>query len=278
MLEITSTVTLNSGCEMPLLGFGVFEVQAGEECERAVRAALDAGYVHIDTAAVYHNEESVGRAIADSGIDRERVFVTTKVFCHDFGRDAARRACEESLRKLGMDYVDLYLVHWPKREGVRETWETMQRMRDEGRIRSIGVSNFTVRRFEEQFLARETDEVPAVDQVELHPFWTRADLVAYCRAKGIQPEAYSPLARAQRMDDPVLNELAGRYGKSVAQIMIRWQLQNGVVVIPKSSKPQRVRENADVFDFELADEDMARIGALNEDFCTLTWRPEEGWF
>jgi len=277
MLQITDTVELNSGHPMPLLGFGVFQIEDGPICERAVREAIDAGYTHIDTAAVYGNEQSVGRAIADSGAGREDLFVTTKIFPHSFGREEARTACEESLRKLAMDYVDLYLIHWPVREGLAETWETMQQLRDEGKIRSIGVSNFTVRRFEEQFFAA-TDVVPAVDQIELHPFWNRADVVAYCRDKGIQPEAYSPLARAERMDDVTLNELAAKYGKSVAQIMIRWQLQRRIVVIPKSRHPDRIRQNADVFDFELADEDMARIAALNEDFCTITWRPEEGWF
>ena len=277
MLDIRSTVKLNSGYEMPLLGFGVFEVQVGEVCERAVRAALDAGYVHIDTAAIYRNEESVGKALAESGVDREGVFVTTKIFCNSFGREEARQSCEDSLRKLRTDYVDLMLIHWPKREGVKETWETMQALRDAGKLRSIGVSNFTVRRLEEQFFG-ETDEVPAVNQVELHPFWTRRDLVDYCRGKGIQPEAYSPLARARRMDDPTLNELAAAYGKSVAQVMIRWQLQQGIVVIPKSVHAERIAQNADVFGFELSAEDMARIAALNEDLCTITWRPEEGWF
>ena len=277
MLQITDTVELNSGHPMPLLGFGVFQIDDGPVCERAVREAIDAGYTHIDTAAVYGNEQSVGRAITDSGVGREDLFVTTKIFPHSFGREEARTACEDSLRKLATDYVDLYLIHWPVREGLAETWETMQQLRDEGKIRSIGVSNFTVRRFEEHFFAA-TGVVPAVDQIELHPFWNRADVVAYCRDKGIQPEAYSPLARAERMDDATLNELAAKHGKSVAQIMVRWQLQRRIVVIPKSRHPDRIHENADVFDFELADEDMARIAALNEDLCTITWRPEEGWF
>ncbi len=277
MLDITSTVKLNSGFEMPLLGFGVFQVEAGDVCERAVHDALEAGYRHIDTAAVYGNEASVGKALAAGGVPREEVFVTTKVFTGDFGHEATREACERSLELLGVDYVDLYLIHWPVREGVDEAWEAMQALRDEGRIRSIGVSNFTVRRFEEQFF-QHTDEAPAVNQVELHPFWSRRDVVDYCRGKGIQPEAYSPLVRARRMDDATLNEIAAGCGKSVAQVLIRWQLQHGVVVIPKSSHAERIRENADVFDFELSDEDMQRIDALNEDFCTITWRPEEDWF
>ncbi len=280
MLDITSTVKLRSGHEMPLLGFGVFQVADGDECERAVREALDAGYRHIDTAAMYGNEASVGRAIAASGVPREEVFVTTKVPPGKFGTEKTRAVAEQSLELLGMDYVDLLLIHWPVREGVDEAWDVMREMRDSGRLRSIGVSNFTVRRFEEQFFRTadgHANETPAVNQIELHPFLTRRDLLAYCREKGIQSEAYSPLARAERMDDPVLTELAKKHGKTVAQVMIRWQIEQRVVVIPKSSNPERIRENTQVFDFELSDEDMARIDALDEDFYTIKWRPEEGW-
>jgi len=279
MLDITSTTKLNSGHDMPLLGYGVFEVQAGEVCERAVLDALEAGYRHIDTAAGYRNEESVGKAIAASGVPREELFVTTKVFIQDFGLEKTRQACEKSLELLGMHYVDLYLIHWPCDETMMEAWEAMQALRDEGRIRSIGVSNFTVPRLNATFL-QHTDEVPAVNQVECHPFWSRRDVLDYCRGKGIQAEAYSPLARAQRMDEPTLVALAGTYGKSVAQVMIRWQLQHGVVAIPKSSRSERIAENADVFDFEIGGEDMARIDALDqgEDGCVLTWRPKGEWY
>lgn len=277
MLEITSTVKLNSGHEMPLLGLGVFQVDDGPACERAVRAALEAGYRHIDTAAAYRNEASVGRALADSGVAREDVFVTTKVFIQDFGREATRSACEESLRLLATDYVDLYLIHWPCDATMMDAWEAMQALRDEGKCRSIGVSNFTVRRFEEAFLPR-TEEVPAVDQVEFHPFWYRKGLLDYCRGKGIQLEGYSPLARGQKLDDPTLGEVAAAYGKTPAQVLIRWQLQHDVVVIPKSSHPERIRENADVFDFEITAEDMARLDALNADESILTWRPEPNWY
>ncbi|MHC4250270.1 MAG: aldo/keto reductase [Planctomycetota bacterium] len=280
MLDIASTVKLRSGHEMPLLGFGVFQIADGEECERAVREALDAGYRHIDTAAMYGNERSVGRAIAASGVPRGDVFVTTKVPPSQLGREKTRAVAEKSLGLLGMDYVDLLLIHWPLREGVDEAWDAMREMRDEGKLRSIGVSNFTVRRFEEQFFKSaggDAVEAPAVDQIELHPFLTRRDLLAYCREKAIQPEGYSPLARAERMDDPVLTELAKKYGKTVAQVMIRWQLQQSVVVIPKSSRPERIKENAKVFDFEISDDDMARIDALDEGFYTIKWRPEEGW-
>jgi diketogulonate reductase-like aldo/keto reductase len=277
MTDINTTVALNDGNTMPQLGFGVFEIKDLSACEGAVRTALDAGYRHIDTAAAYGNEGAVGKAIKESGIDRDKIFVTTKVFVRALGTEKTRTACEDSLAKLGMDYVDLYLIHWPVREGVKEAWETMQKLKDEGKIKSIGVSNFTVRRFEDQFF-KSTDVVPAVNQIELHPFCTRTDLLAYCEAKGIQAEGYSPLARARRLDDPVLNELAAKYDKSVAHVMIRWQLQLGVAVIPKSQKEERIRQNADVFDFEIDAEDMKKIGSLDEEMYTISWRPEPDWF
>jgi len=276
MLDINSTVTLNSGHEMPQLGFGVFEVDDGQVCERAVLAALEAGYRHVDTAAIYGNEASVGRALAATDVPREEIFLTTKVFIRDLGREQTRAACEASLKRLGTDYVDLYLIHWPIRDVIVETWETMQALRDEGKIRSIGVSNFTVQRFEESFLPH-VSEVPAVNQIELHPFLYRTELIEFCRAKGIQPEAYSPLVRAQKMDHPTLKGIAERCGKSVAQVLIRWQLQQGIVVIPKSVHAERIRENTQVFDFELSDDDMGALGSLNEDLYTITWRPEDDW-
>ena len=277
MQDATTTVKLNDGHEIPQLGLGVFQVREAAECDRAVREALDAGYRHIDTAAAYRNEAAVGKAIAGSGIDREKIYVTTKVFIQGLGREATRQACEGSLKELGTDYVDLYLIHWPVREKVAEAWETMQDLRAEGKIRSIGVSNFMVRRFEEQFF-KHTDVIPAVNQIELHPFNTCTELVQYCRDKGIQVEGYSPLARAQRMDNATLKQVADAHGKSVAQVMIRWQLQHGWVVIPKSSRPDRIKSNAAVFDFEISAGDMTRIDGLNEDFITIDWRPEEDWF
>ena len=277
MLDIHSTVKLNSGYEMPMLGFGVFQVKEGAECEQAVREALAAGYRHIDTAAVYGNEASVGKALADCGLPRQDVFVTTKVWISEFGTDKTRKACQKSLSLLRLDYVDLYLIHWPVRQGVIEAWQAMQALRDEGLCRSIGISNFTVRRMEEAFFPH-TDEMPAVNQVELHPFNARKDVRDYCAAKGIRVEAYSPLVRGQRMDDATLKDVAANCGKSPAQILIRWGLQHGIVTIPKSVRPERIRENADVYDFEISPADMARLDALDQGTPALSWRPEEGWF
>jgi len=277
-LNIASTATLNDGKAMPLLGLGVFQMTDAAECLRAVQAALDAGYRHIDTAVGYQNEAGVGEALAQAGVPREEIFVTTKL-PHTVGDPERTRATvESSLRKLRSEYIDLYLIHWPVRGGGTETaYETLQTLREEGKLRSIGVSNFTRRRFVEQFFKR-VQERPAVNQIERHPFYANGDTVAYCRDEGIQLEAYSPLARAEAMDDPTLKEIAQARGKTVAQIMLRWQLQQGVVVIPKSARPERIAENADLYGFALSDEEMARIDALERQASVIGWRPEDDWF
>ena len=273
----SSTLTLNDGNAMPQLGLGVFQINDVGECIAAVQCALDAGYRHIDTAVGYRNEEQVGEAIAQSSVDRDQVFLTTKLGPKQFGAEACRSCVEESLSKLRTDYIDLYLIHWPVREKTEETYETLQQLREEGKVRSIGVSNFTIRRFEEQFFKR-IEEMPAVNQVERHPYHANNELLDYCREKGIQTEAYSPLAQAGALDDSSLLEIANAHGKSVAQVMIRWQLQQGVVVIPKSANPKRIRENANVFDFQLSDEEMKQIAGLDRQESIITWRPEENWF
>jgi methylglyoxal/glyoxal reductase len=261
------------------LGLGVFQLEDAAVCERAVAAALACGYRHIDTAAIYGNEEAVGRAIAASGIPREELFVTTKCWIDDFGREATRKAFDASRKKLGLDVIDLYLLHWPVDETMMAAWETLVELRDEGKVRSIGVSNFSVRRFEE-FFFRHTDIVPAVNQIELHPFGSRPDVREYCAGKGIAVESYSPLARMKGLDHPELAAIAAECGKTPAQVVIRWHLQHGLVVIPKSQHPERIRENADVFDFALTDDQMRRIDALNEDRFVITWRPggEDAWY
>lgn len=271
-LTLQSTARMNDGHRIPMLGLGVFKMDEAAECVRAVRWAIDAGYRHIDTAFVYENEEYVGEAVAGCGVPREELFLTTKTpFDHDPAR--IREVFEQSLRKLRTDYVDLYLIHWPlKDEGLPGAWETLQQLKDEGRCRSIGVSNFTVARFEQAFLP-EVSTVPAVNQIELHVFKQQTDLLDFCRSKDIVVEAYSPLARALKMDQPDLARIADEHGKSPAQVMIRWCLQEGAVVIPKSSHEARIRENADVFDFSLSESEMATLAGLDEGFDALEWRP-----
>lgn len=278
-LNLRTRIELNDGHAIPQLGLGVFQLEETGACERAVAAALEIGIRHIDTASGYDNEAAVGRALAASGIDRNDLFVTTKCWIDDYGRDQTRRAFDVSRQKLGLDVIDLYLLHWPVDSTFMEAWETLVDLREEGKVRSIGVSNFTVRRFEE-FFFRRTDVVPAANQVELHPFNNRADVRAYCRSKGIAVECYSPLARMKGMDHPELAAVAAECGQTPVQVAIRWHLQHGLVVIPKSQHPDRIRANADVFDFALTDDQMRRIDALNEDRFVIGWRPggEENWY
>ncbi len=269
-LNLASAATLNNGVKMPLLGLGVWQAESGRETQDAVRAALDAGYRHIDTARAYGNEQDVGQAVRDSGVPREEVFVTTKLWNRDHGYEQALAAFEASHKRLGLGYVDLYLIHWPV-EGLRgETWRAFEKLQAEGLCKAIGVSNYTIRHLEE--LARTSQTMPAVNQVEFHPFLYQQDLRAYCQGKRIQLEAYSPLAQGQRFGHPVLAAIAARHGKSEAQILIRWALEHEIVVIPKSTNPKRIRENAQVFDFALAPDDMAKLDALDEGL-RICWDP-----
>lgn len=269
-LSLSSTIPLNNGVEIPALGLGVFKVPDGEAF-RVVSEALEIGYRHIDTAAYYENERGVGRAVRESGLAREEVFVTTKLWHTDNGYREALAACDRSLEALGMDYVDLYLVHWP-RGNRQDAWRAMERILDEGKARAVGVSNYLVRHLDET-IAR-SPVVPAIDQIEFSPFLYQKDLLSYCRDKGIVLEAYSPLTRGRRLDDPRLVALAREYGRTPAQMMIRWVLQKGMVVIPKSVHVERMRENASVFDFEISAQDEATMDSFNEDYHT-TWNPEE---
>lgn len=263
-------IPLRTGARMPRLGLGVFRMGAGTY--DAVRYALDAGYRHIDTAAIYQNEEAVGRAIADSGIDREELFVTTKLWNDDQGRSRVRGAFEKSLSRLGLDYVDLYLLHWPVPKLRIESWKMLERLRFEGKARAIGVSNFTVAHLNE--LAKHALDLPAVNQVELHPYLHQWDLVARCRQLGVVVEAYSPLAKATRLDNPTVVAVAEALGRTPAQVLIRWGLQRGFVVIPKSVTPARIVENRAVFDFELDPAHLALLDALDEGLRTA-WDPTD---
>jgi 2,5-diketo-D-gluconate reductase A len=259
------TVTLNDGTQMPQLGFGVFQVP-NEETAAAVSAAFEAGYRAIDTAAMYRNEEGVAKAIADSGIPRDELFITTKLNNDGHGYDDAMRAFEASRTRLGLDYVDLYLIHWPlpAQDRYVDTWRAFEKLRSNGLARSIGVSNFQPAHL--QRLLDETDVVPALNQIELHPYLTQEALRAFDAEHGIATEAWSPIAKGgELLSDPAITSLAEKYGKTPAQIVIRWHLQLGNVVIPKSVTPARIKENIDVFDFELADDDVTSISELNRD-------------
>ncbi|WP_019534443.1 aldo/keto reductase [Paenibacillus ginsengihumi] len=259
--HIADTTVLNNGVKMPWVGLGVWKTKEGDEVIQAVKHAIRAGYRSIDTAAVYGNETGVGTAIKESGVPREELFITTKVWNSDQGYDTTLRAFDESLRKLGLETIDLYLIHWPVKGKYKETWKALIQLQKEGRVKAIGVSNFQVHHLSD--IIEDSGVVPAVNQVEFHPLLNQAELRAYCKEKGIQLEAWSPLMQGN-LDQPLLSELAAKYGKSPAQIVLRWDLQHGVVTIPKSINEQRIRDNADLFDFVLSDEDMAKIDGLNQ--------------
>jgi 2,5-diketo-D-gluconate reductase A len=254
-------VTLNNGVRMPQLGFGVFQV-GNDEARAAVATALECGYRSIDTAALYGNEHGVGAAVRASGIPREELFVTTKLWNADHGAGRVLPAFERSLDKLGLDYVDLYLIHWPvpSRDRFVETWEAFQELYAEGRLRAIGVSNFTPPQLTR--LLEETAVVPAVNQVELHPGFQQPELRAFHREHGIATEAWSPLGQGAALTHPVITRLAERHEKTPAQVVLRWHLDLGNVVIPKSVTPGRIRENFSVFDFALTAEDARQIAGL----------------
>ena len=259
--HVSDFTTLNNGVKMPWLGLGVYKTKDGEEVEQAIHYALKAGYRLIDTAAIYENEAGVGRAIAKADVAREDLFITTKVWNSDQGYESTLQAFETSRKKLGLEYVDLYLIHWPVKGKYKETWKALQKLYKEGFVRAIGVSNFQVHHLED--ILQDSDVVPAVNQVEYHPLLTQKELHNFCKANNIQLEAWSPLMQGN-LDNDVLKELSDKYGKTPAQIVIRWDLQNGVVTIPKSVRESRIIENANVFDFELTAEDMAKIDALNK--------------
>ncbi|WP_033219962.1 aldo/keto reductase [Kitasatospora phosalacinea] len=267
MSTTVPNVTLNNGVEMPQLGFGVFQIP-DEETTAAVAAALEAGYRGVDTAAVYGNERGVGKALAESGLPREELFVTTKLWNADQGHDATLRAFDASLDRLGLEYVDLYLIHWPTpaRDLYAESWKAIERLAAEGRIRAAGVSNFQPAHLTR--LIEAGGLVPAVNQVELHPGLQQAELRAFHAAHGIATEAWSPLAQGAVLDDPAITAIAARTGRSPAQVVLRWHLQLGNLVIPKSVTPARIRQNLDVLDFALTDGDMAAIAATDRGLRT----------
>ena len=260
-MNISSTTTLNNGVKMPWLGLGVFRSEEGTEVENAVKVALENGYRSIDTAAIYQNERGVGKAIQESGVAREDVFLTSKVWNTEQGYQSTLAAFEDSLEKLQTEYLDLFLVHWPKGQRSVETWKALEELYEKGKIRAIGISNFLVHHLED-FLP-QCKVIPAVNQVEFHPELIQPDLLKYCQQKGIQLEAWAPIMKGKVNEVPVMIELAEKYGKTPVQIVLRWDIQKGVVTIPKSVTPERIIANTDIFDFELSTEDMAKIDALD---------------
>ncbi len=258
-------ITLNNGVEIPQVGLGVFQTREGSEVERAVQAALEAGYRLIDTAAIYGNEVGVGKAIKASGLAREEIFVTTKLWNANHAYEDALRAFDESLEKLDCGYVDLYLIHWPlPMEGkFTEAWKALEELYRGERVRAIGVSNFKPHHLEE--LLKEAETVPAVNQIELHPLFQQKETHAYCVEHGIVVESYSPLMQAgEALEHPVIANLAEKYGRSAAQVILRWHVQSGFIVIPKSANPERIRENFALFDFELSADDMRTIDGMDQ--------------
>ena len=265
-LNIRSTITLNNGVEIPRLGLGVFRAADGEETANAVRWALEAGYRHIDTAAVYRNEEGVGQGIRESGVPREEIFLTTKLWNDDMRAGRQREAFEESLVRLGVSYVDLYLIHWPVKTKYNESWQVMEQLYKEERIRAIGVSNFLEHHLEDLMCIATV--VPAVNQVECHPRLSQKPLKAFCDTLGIRFESWSPLGGGREGNltaNPELAAIGAKYGKSAAQVILRWHLQHDFIVIPKSVRQERIVENGNLYDFSLSDADMAAIDAMNQD-------------
>ena len=266
-LNISSRITLQDGNSMPLFGLGVWAAQSGKETYDAVFSALKTGYRHIDTAEMYGNEKDVGNAVIDSGLNRDEVFVTTKLWDSGLGYDHALKAFDVSLQKMNLDYVDLYLIHWPEKGSQLKIWRALERIKKEGRSRSIGVSNFAPRHLKE--LLVEGSEHPAVNQIELSPFLQQEHIYSFCQKENIHLTGYCPLSRGNRFDDPNLSRIAKEMKKSAAQVMIRWALQRGHTVIPKSVSPIRIEENANVFDFNLNNEQMKILDGLEEGlrFC-----------
>jgi 2,5-diketo-D-gluconate reductase A len=278
-MSAVPSITLNNGVTIPQLGFGVFQI-APAETRQAVLTALEVGYRHIDTAQMYNNEKQVGEAVRESGVDRDEIFVTSKLSNRYHARDDALGAFDQTMKDLGLDHLDLFLVHWPMPDvgDYVETWQAMEEIYKSGRVKAIGVSNF--QRSHLRRLFDETSTVPAVNQIEVHPYLTQDGLRAYNAQNGIETEAWSPIAQGKVLDDPVLTRIAERHGRSAAQVTLRWHIQRGDIVFPKSVTPRRVKENFEVFDFELGDDEMGEITGLNRDERigadpdTFNWVPD----
>jgi methylglyoxal/glyoxal reductase len=269
-MNIKSTLTLNNGTEIPILGLGTYLIKPGNQTYNSVRYAIDIGYRHIDTASLYANETDVGKAVLESSVPRENIFITSKVWITDQGYENTLQAYYKSLKRLKLDYVDLYLIHWPEPNLRLKTWEALIKLYEDKLVRAIGVSNYTIRHMEE--VLHSAPFKPLVNQIEFSPYLYQRDILVYCNRRKIHVEAYSPLTRGKKLNDPKLNELASKYSKTPAQILIRWALQVGTIALPKSVHPDRIKENADVFDFSITDDDMDYMETFNQNF-RVAWDP-----
>ncbi len=270
-MTIDTRLKMNSGAEIPQLGFGVWKAKK-DDCYKATLKAFEVGYRHIDTAAIYGNEGQVGRALRESGLKREEVFITTKLWNADHGEQKPFDAIAKSLDNLQLDYVDLYLIHFPVKVKRLKSWQALIEIAERGQAKSLGVSNFMVNHLEE--LLENFEVAPAVNQVEYHPWLTSPELFEFCEDKGILLEAYSPLSHGEKLADAKLAEVASQYGKTPAQILLRWSLQKGNIILPKSVTPSRIAENASLFDFELSEDTMSEISDWNENLRTC-WDPTD---
>jgi len=265
-------VKLNNGILMPALGLGVYAPEQQQEVGRAVEAALSVGYRLIDAASIYGNEKEVGEALLQGGVPRNEIFVTSKVWIDDMGYDATLRAFEKSMKDLSLDYMDLYLIHWPKDQHRKDTWKALESLNDQGVVKSIGVSNYYQKHLEELFVYANV--CPAINQIELSPFCYLPEELAFCKKNNIQVEGYAPVVRGQKKEHPVLVDVARKYGKSTYQILIRWVIEQGAVTIPKSIHKDRMIENAEVFDFSLDEDDLARMAVLYDN-TRVAWDPRD---
>jgi len=271
-LSLNNKKSLNNGIEIPMFGLGTYLNDNGEAAVDSMLYALDIGYRHLDTAAMYNNEREVGEAVRRSGFARDEIFVTTKLWNSDHGYQNTLDAFRRSLDKLKLDYVDLYLIHWPVEDKRLESWRALEQLYSDGLCKAIGVSNYMERHIQE--ILDNFDMVPAVNQVEFSPFLYLRDLQHFCKANGIALESYSPLTKGYRLQDSELTKIAEKYSKSTSQILIRWCLQKDVICIPKSSQKSHIKENTDIFDFEISDQDMLVLGSLNENYHS-TWDPTD---
>ncbi|WP_319005656.1 aldo/keto reductase [Mesobacillus subterraneus] len=262
MVSIFDKVELHNGVQIPALGLGVYKVEDGQQIEETIQTALDLGYRLIDTASFYQNEEGVGRAIRNSSIPREDLFITTKVWNSEQGYESTLKAFEESMDRLGLEVLDLYLVHWPVKGKYLDTWRALEQLYQEGRVKAIGVSNFNIHHLED--LLDHCKVKPVINQVELHPLLSQVELRNFCRDHDIKVEAWSPLSRGRFLDEPVLGKIAEQHGKTPAQVILKWHLQNQIIPIPKSVTPSRLKENADLFDFKLDQKEMEEINGINK--------------